>query len=271
LINKPYEQEKSMIKADFIFEGTLEANSILDKNIRRTPLVPYRGDVYLKAENLQRSGSFKFRGAFYTIEKMDAQARSAGAVAYSTGNHAQAVALAASALGISSFVVMSRTAPPEKIESTRAYGAEVIFADDSSFARKQLAEDLAARHGYGLVPPYEHPHVMAAQGTIALEILQALPECGTLVVPVGGGGLIAGIAVYAKRRKPALRVIGVEPSAAADGRESLARRRLVALEHPTSVCDGLCVQQLGESNFEIIRKFVDDIVAIDDSLTLGRK
>ena len=258
-----------MVNLDAIYAGTLEAHRVLDSVIRRTPLLLYREGVYLKAENLQRSGSFKFRGAYYTIRTMDAQTQRTGVVAYSTGNHAQAVALAAAVLGVSARIVMSPSAPPEKIRATQTAGAEVIFAADSSLARKQLAEELAARHGYGLVPPYDHPSVIAVQGTIAVEILETLPEVGTLVVPVGGGGLIAGIAVYVKHHKPALRVIGVEPTGAADGRASFTGQSLVAVEHPSSVCDGLCVQQLGETNFAIIRQLVNDIVAIDDPLTLA--
>jgi threo-3-hydroxy-L-aspartate ammonia-lyase len=257
-----------MVNLDAIYAETLEAHRVLDSVIRRTPLLPYREGVYLKAENLQRSGSFKFRGAYYTIRTMDAHTQRTGVVAYSTGNHAQAVALAAAVLGVSARIVMSPSAPPEKIRATQTAGAEVVFATDSSLARKQHAEALAARHGYGLVPPYEHPSVIAAQGTVAVELLETLPEVGTLVVPVGGGGLLAGIAVYAKRHKPALRVIGVEPTGAADGRASFTGPSLVAVEHPSSVCDGLCVQQLGETNFAIIRQLVDDIVVIVDALTL---
>ena len=258
-----------MVNLDAIYAGTLDAQRVLDGVIRRTPLLPYGEHVYLKAENLQRSGSFKFRGAYYTIRTMDAPTQRTGVVAYSTGNHAQAVALAAAVLGVSARIVMSPSAPPEKIRATQSAGAEVVFAADSSLARKHLAEELAARHGYGLVPPYDHPSVIAAQGTIAVEILETLPAVGTLVVPVGGGGLIAGIAVYAKRCKPTLRLIGVEPTSAADGRASFTGQALVAVEHPRSVCDGLCVQQLGATNFAIIRQLVDDIVVIDDALTLA--
>lgn len=244
-----------------------EANAILAPAVVRTPLLPYRDGVYLKAENLQRTGSFKFRGAYYSIATLSPAQRQAGAIAYSTGNHAQAVALAGTLLGVNTTVVMSETAPPEKIANTKHFGASVIMAENSSFARKQLAEQLAAEHGYGLIPPYEDLKVMAAQGTIALEILAALDTAQTIVVPVGGGGLIAGIATVAKALKPSIRVIGVEPAGAADAHQSYVSHQLTRWDSITTICDGLSVQQLGSTNFDLIQEVVDDIVVVDDALT----
>lgn len=253
-----------MSDAGEIYQRTLDARRVLDGVARRTPLLPYRDGVHLKAESLQRSGSFKFRGAYYTIARMDRRTRDAGVVAYSTGNHAQSVALAAWLLGVRAHVVMSPSAPPQKVERTRAYGADVVMAEDSSFARIEAAEALARARGLGLVPPYDHPDVMAGQGTIAAEILEALPDAGTLVVPVGGGGLICGMAAYVRRARPGVRVVGAEPAGAADARQSLQEGRLVAWPSTRTVCDGLSVQQVGDSNFALMRELVDEIVAVDD-------
>jgi threonine dehydratase len=252
---------------DRIVALATEANSVLAPAVIRTPLLPYRDGIYLKAENLQRTGSFKFRGAYYSIATLSPEQRQAGAVAYSTGNHAQAVALAGTLLGVKTTIVMSETAPPEKIANTKRFGAAVVMAENNSFARKQLAEQLAAEHGYGLIPPYEDVKVMAAQGTIALEILSALPTAQTIVVPVGGGGLIAGIATVAKSINPNIRIIGVEPSGAADAHQSYTSHQLTKWDTINTICDGLSVQQLGATNFELIQQVVDDIIIVDDSLT----
>jgi threonine dehydratase len=246
-----------------------EARRVLAGAAVHTPLLPYRRGAWLKAESLQRTGSFKFRGAYFAIARLPERQRAAGVVAYSTGNHAQAVALAAREFGTRAAIVMSPSAPPEKLAATRAAGAEVVMAEDSSAARKALAERLAAERGAGLVPPYEHLDVIAAQGTIAAEILDALPDCAALYVPVGGGGLIAGVALYAKRRRPGIRVIGAEPAGAADARESLAAGELRAWSRIETVCDGLSVAQLGAANFELIRHHVDEIAAVDDVETLA--
>jgi threonine dehydratase len=252
---------------DQIAQLTTEANAVLDPAVIRTPLLPYRDGIFLKAENLQRTGSFKFRGAYYSIATLTPQQREARAIAYSTGNHAQAVALAGSMLGVKTTVVMSESAPPEKIANTKRFGATVIMAENSSFARKQLAEQLAAEHGYGLIPPYEDVKVMAAQGTIALEILATQPDVQTMIIPVGGGGLIAGIAIAAKSIKPSIRVIGVEPAGAADAHQSYVSKALTKWDTITTICDGLSVQQLGATNFDLIQQVVDDIVLVDDALT----
>jgi threonine dehydratase len=246
-----------------------EARRVLDRVIVRTPLLPFGPGTWLKAESLQKTGSFKFRGAYFAIARLPERTRAAGVVAYSTGNHAQSVALAAREFGVPASIVMSESAPPEKVARTRAAGAEVVMAEDSSAARKARAEELAAARGCGLVPPYEHLDVIAAQGTIAAEILDALPDCAALFVPVGGGGLISGIALYAKARRPRIRVVGVEPAGAADARESLLARELRAWTKVETVCDGLSVAQLGRTNFELILELVDEIVAVEDAATLA--
>ncbi len=238
----------------------------------RTPLVPCprgREDraLYFKPESLQPTGAFKLRGAYNKISSLSQQERRRGVVAHSSGNHAQAVAYAAGALGTRAVIVMPRSAPRVKLDATKALGAEVVTVGAESGERARRAEELAAEHGYVPVPPYDDEVLIAGQGTIGPEILEDLPEVETVLVPVSGGGLISGIAAAIKLARPEVRVIGVEPELAADARASLRSGRLV--EFPAervgrTVADGLRVQRLGEAPFEYVRAFVDDIVAVTD-------
>ncbi|MDP9487504.1 MAG: threonine/serine dehydratase [Actinomycetota bacterium] len=238
----------------------------------RTPLVPCprgREDraLYFKPESLQPTGAFKLRGAYNKISSLSQQERRRGVVAHSSGNHAQAVAYAAGALGTRAVIVMPRSAPRVKLDATKALGAEVVTVGAESGERARRAEELAAEHGYVPVPPYDDEVLIAGQGTIGPEILEDLPEVETVLVPVSGGGLISGIAAAIKLTRPEVRVIGVEPELAADARASLRSGRLV--EFPAervgrTVADGLRVQRLGEAPFEYVRAFVDDIVAVTD-------
>lgn len=238
----------------------------------RTPLVPCpRGRegraLYFKPESLQPTGAFKLRGAYNKISSLSQQERRRGVVAHSSGNHAQAVAYAAAALGTRAVIVMPRSAPRVKLDATKALGAEVVTVGAESGERARRAEELAAEHGYVPVPPYDDEVLIAGQGTIGPEILEDLPEVETVLVPVSGGGLISGIAAAIKLARPEVRVIGVEPELAADARASLRSGRLV--EFPAervgrTVADGLRVQRLGEAPFEYVRAFVDDIVAVTD-------
>ncbi len=238
----------------------------------RTPLVPCprgREDraLYFKPESLQPTGAFKLRGAYNKISSLSQQERRRGVVAHSSGNHAQAVAYAAAALGTRAVIVMPRSAPRVKLDATKALGAEVVTVGAESGERARRAEELAAEHGYVPVPPYDDEVLIAGQGTIGPEILEDLPEVETVLVPVSGGGLISGIAAAIKLARPEVRVIGVEPELAADARASLRSGRLV--EFPAervgrTVADGLRVQRLGEAPFEYVRAFVDDIVAVTD-------
>ncbi|MDP9412262.1 MAG: threonine/serine dehydratase [Actinomycetota bacterium] len=238
----------------------------------RTPLVPCprgREDraLYFKPESLQPTGAFKLRGAYNKISSLSQQERRRGVVAHSSGNHAQAVAYAAGALGTRAVIVMPRSAPRVKLDATQALGAEVVTVGAESGERARRAEELAAEHGYVPVPPYDDEVLIAGQGTIGPEILEDLPEVETVLVPVSGGGLISGIAAAIKLARPEVRVIGVEPELAADARASLRSGRLV--EFPAervgrTVADGLRVQRLGEAPFEYVRAFVDDIVAVTD-------
>ncbi len=216
---------------------------------------------------MQPIGSFKLRGAYNKIATLSEDEQRRGVITYSSGNHAQGVAYAARALGVRAVVVMPRNAPPIKVESTRALGAEVVFVGPASSERKARAEELAAEHGYVIVPPYNDERIIAGQGTIGLEILEDLPEAETVLSPVGGGGLISGVAAALKLNRPQVRVIGVEPELAADAQASLRAGRVVefpAEQVSRTVADGLRTQSVGEMNFEHIRRYVDDIVTVSE-------
>ena len=238
----------------------------------RTPLVPCpRGEegrlLYLKAENLQPTGAFKLRGAYNKISSLSPEERRRGVVAHSSGNHAQAVAYAASALGVRAVIVMPRGAPRVKTDATAAFGAEILFVGDDSAERVRRAEELAAEHGYVLVPPYDDETLIAGQGTVGLEILEDLPDVETVLVPVSGGGLISGVAAAIRQSRPEARVFGVEPELAADARASLRSGKLVELpaeQVGRTIADGLRVRKLGHAPFEHIRAFVDDIITVSE-------
>ena len=255
---------------------TLEDVKLAQRRVRgvalHTPLVPCPGSaegrtLYLKAENLQPTGAFKLRGAYNKISSLTLEERGRGVVAHSSGNHAQAVAYAASSLSVRSIVVMPRGAPRAKLDATAAFGAEIVLVGDDSAERVQRAEELAAEHGYVPVPPYDDETLIAGQGTVGMEILQDLPEVESVLVPVSGGGLISGVAAALKLSRPEVRVIGVEPELAADARASLRSGRLVefpAEQVGRTVADGLRVRKLGDAPFEHVRAFVDDIVAVSE-------
>src|SRR5829696_853131 len=237
-----------------------------------TPLVPCPGAeegraLYLKPESLQPTGAFKLRGAYNKISSLSREERNRGVVAHSSGNHAQAVAYAARALDTRAVIVMPRSAPKVKLDATAAQGVDVVLVGPDSAERSRKAGELAAEHGYVPVPPYDDEVLMAGQGTIGAEILEDLPDVETVLVPVSGGGLIGGISAAIKLARPEVRVIGVEPELAADARASLKSGRLVefpADQVARTVADGLHVQKLGETPFEHIRAFVDDIVAVSE-------
>lgn len=220
--------------------------------------------IYLKAENLQPSGSFKIRGATHCLSLLNEKQRAAGVIAYSTGNHAQAVALASQQLGVRATIVMSPDAPSFKLEATQRYGARVVMAEASSHARRELAEHLASSEGLYLVPPYDNLDVMAGQGTIGLEILEQ-SDPAAVFVPIGGGGLIAGIAAAIKQTAPTVRVIGVEPEWENDAYQSFQRGHRVALATSSkSIADAIRVQTLGELTYPLIGTYVDDIVTVSE-------
>jgi threonine dehydratase len=237
----------------------------------RTPVFTSRtleeragASVHVKAECFQRSGAFKFRGAYNKIASLPADVARRGVLAYSSGNHAQAVAIAARLLGTTATIVMPEDSPPAKLEATRGYGAEVVTYDRWTEDREELGKRLAAERGVELVRPYDDPLVMAGQGTVALELLEDVPELDVLVVPVGGGGLVAGCATVAKALRPGIRVVGVEPEAGDDTRRSLASGERVQIDVPRTIADGLQAPVPGELTFEVNRVLVDEVVTVAD-------
>lgn len=225
------------------------------------------GSLYLKPENQQPIGAFKLRGAYNKIASLASDEIKRGVITYSSGNHAQGVAYSARALKTKAVIIMPDNAPPLKREATAALGAEIIFVGPGSLARQAKAEELAAQHGYVIVPPYNDEKIIAGQGTMGLEILEDLPEVETVLVPVGGGGMISGIAAAIKLSKPSAKVIGVEPELAADAQASLSAGHVVqypAEEVTRTLADGLRTQSIGAKNFEHIQRFVDKIVTVTE-------
>lgn len=237
----------------------------------RTPVLRSRtldarvgAEVFLKCENVQRIGAFKFRGAYNAASRLTPEQLSRGIAAYSSGNHAQAVALSARELGTTAVIVMPEDTPRSKMAATVGYGAQIVTYDRYTENRADVAEALAAERGLVLVPPYEHPHVMAGQGTAALELLEEVGELDALVVPVGGGGLIAGSATAAKGLHPGVKVIGVEPEAGDDTRRSLAAGRRVSIRVPRTIADGQAAETPGELTFSVNRRLIDAIALVSD-------
>jgi len=220
--------------------------------------------VHVKAECFQRGGAFKFRGAFNKISSLDEDTLRRGVLAYSSGNHAQAVAIAASLLGTRATIVMPEDAPAAKLDATRGYGAEVVPYDRWAESREEIGAALAAERGLELVKPYDDPLVMAGQGTVALELLEDMPELEVLIAPMSGGGLIAGCATAAKALRPEIQVVGVEPEAGDDTRRSLASGERVRIEVPPTIADGLQATEPGELTFEVNRRLVDEVVTVTD-------
>jgi threo-3-hydroxy-L-aspartate ammonia-lyase len=220
-------------------------------------------EVFFKCENLQNMGAFKFRGAYNALSQLSPTDRQRGALAYSSGNHAQAVALAGKMLGIKTVIVMPADAPKVKLEGTRGYGAEVVLYDKSQ-SREELAARLAKERNLVLIPPYNHPHIIAGQGTAAKELIEETGPLDALLVPCGGGGLISGCAIAAKALAPSCRVIGVEPAAGDDVTQSFKARRIISIPVPETIADGARTQAPGELTFPLILRHVDDMLTVSD-------
>jgi threonine dehydratase len=253
------------------FNDVQEAARRIDGVAHRTPVIisrtldaRARAHVVLKAENFQRGGSFKFRGAYNKISTLDSGKREGGVAAYSSGNHAQAVALAGRLLGARATIVMPEDTPPIKLDATRAYGAEVIFYDRYAQDREAVAEQLASERGLTLIPPYEDPLVMSGQGTAALELFEEAGTLDALFVPVGGGGLMAGCSTVAKHIRPSCRVVGVEPEAGDDTKRSLEAGHRIEISVPRTIADGQQASIPGELTFEVNRRNVDEIITVSD-------
>ena len=226
------------------------------------------GRLFFKCENLQRGGAFKFRGAYNAIAAMGEEQRRQGVIAYSSGNHAQAVALAGRLQGVATTIVMPKDAPGAKVSATREYGGEIIFYDRYTESREEICAALAAERGAAVIPPYDHPLVVAGQGTAARELFNAVGELDVLLVSLGGGGLLAGSALAAKALSPQCRVIGVEPEAGNDGQQSFRAGHVIRIPVPRSIADGALTTYLGENNFPIIRALVYDVVTVTDAMLL---
>lgn len=237
---------------------------------RRTPILhatdPVSGATFaLKCESLQRTGSFKLRGAYNLLAQLPDEARRAGVIGYSSGNHAQAVAFAAQQLGIPATIVMPETASRVKVEGTRRYGAEVIFAGTTSQDRQVRAEAEAAARGLTIVPPFDHLRIIAGAGTTGLEILEQQPDVTVVYVPMGGGGQIAGVGAAVKLSRPSVRVVGVEPAGAARMTASRAAGEPVTLPRTASIADGLLTLRPGDLTFPHVQAFVDDVVTVEEA------
>lgn len=225
--------------------------------------------VFLKCENFQRGGSFKFRGAYNAISRLAADQRARGVVAFSSGNHAQGVALAAQLLEVPAVICMPDDAPPVKLAATREYGAEVVVYERQTTEREALGRSIAAERGMTLIPPFDHPQIMAGQGTAALEMLSQVPDLDALVIPTGGSGLLSGCALAAKTLRPNLRVFGVETIGADDTRISLAKGERVCIAPPSTIADGIRTQAPGALTFPVVQRYVETILVVSDADVLA--
>jgi threonine dehydratase len=242
------------------------------RRIGPTPLLSNRSisetvgaTVRLKCENLQRAGAFKIRGALNALMQIPAEDRSRGVVAFSSGNHAQGVALAARMLGMPATIVMPEKAVAAKVDATREYGATIVQSGVTESTRGDVARRIAEETGATVIPPFDHEHIIAGAGTVGLEIARDWPEVDAVVVPLGGGGLLAGVALAVTSLKPSAKVYGVEPAAGNDGQQSFRTGSIVKIEPPDTIADGARTLSIGERNFEIIRQRVEDIVTVDDA------
>jgi threo-3-hydroxy-L-aspartate ammonia-lyase len=251
------------------------AASRIKSHVHRTPLLTTRSlseaigvEVRLKCENLQRAGSFKIRGAMNALLQLSESDRRNGVVAFSSGNHAQGVALAARLLGMKATIVMPENSLATKVEATRAYGATVVTAGVTSATRDTVAREIAGQSGAAVIPPFDDWRIIAGAGTVGLEIVEEWPEVETIVVPLGGGGLLSGVAIAATSTNPGIDVYGVEPRAGNDGEQSFKSGRIVTIEPPKTIADGARTLAIGERNFAVIRERVRDVVSVDDDVLL---
>ena len=253
------------------YEDVIAAAQRLEGQAHRTPVMRSRtidqeigAQLFFKCENLQRMGAFKFRGAFNALSKFDAAQRQAGVVTFSSGNHAQAIALSASLLGIKSTIIMPNDAPATKVAATRGYGGNVVMYDRYTEDREAIGRKLADEQGLTLIPPYDHPDVIAGQGTAAKELFEEVGELDALFVCLGGGGLLSGSALAARALSTACAIYGVEPETGNDGQQSFRSGKIVHIDTPATIADGAQTQHLGSYTFEIIRRDVDDILTASD-------
>jgi threo-3-hydroxy-L-aspartate ammonia-lyase len=254
------------------FDDVAAAAQRIEGHAHRTPVMRSRtvdaelgAEVFFKCENLQRMGAFKFRGAFNALSKFDESQRRAGVVAFSSGNHAQAIALSASLLGMPATIIMPHDAPASKVAATRGYGGKIVMYDRYTEDREQIGRKLAEDEGLTLIPPYDHPDVIAGQGTAAKELFEETGPLDALFVCLGGGGLLSGSALSTRALAPGCKVYGVEPEAGNDGQQSFRTGAIVHIDTPKTIADGAQTQHLGAYTFEIIRRDVDDVLTASDA------
>jgi threo-3-hydroxy-L-aspartate ammonia-lyase len=254
------------------YDDVVQAAGRIAGVANRTPVLTSRtvdeafgAQVFFKCENMQRMGAFKFRGAYNALMKFTPEQRRAGVVAFSSGNHAQAIALSAKLLGIPATIVMPQDAPAAKVAATRGYGGNVVLYDRYTEDREQIGRDLAQKHGLTLIPPYDHPDVIAGQGTAAKELFEEVGPLDALFVCLGGGGLLSGSALATRALAPDCRLYGVEPEAGNDGQQSFRTGAIVHIDTPQTIADGAQTQHLGNITFPIIRRDVDDILTATDA------
>jgi threonine dehydratase len=254
------------------FDDVQKAHDRILNIANRTPVLTSRyansltgAELFFKCENFQRVGAFKFRGAYNAISQFTPEQKAAGVVTFSSGNHAQAIALSANLLGVKAMIVMPSDAPKIKVTATRGYGAEVVFYDRYKEDREAIGKQIMEERKMTLIPPYDHPHVMAGQGTAAKELIEDVGKLDMLLAPVGGGGLISGCATAAKAMIPGCTIIGVEPEAGNDAQQSLRDGKIIHIEVPKTIADGAQTQHLGQYTFPAMQHLVDDILTVADS------
>lgn len=257
------------------YADVVSAAQRLAGQAHRTPVMASRtidartgARVYFKCENLQRAGAFKFRGAYNALSQLEAAERKAGVIAYSSGNHAQAVALAGQLLGVPVVIVMPHDAPHVKVQATREYGADVVLYDRSRERREDIADRIAKARGLTLVPPFDHPHIIAGQGTAAMELMQDTGALDALFVPCGGGGLVSGSAIAAHALSPGIAVYAVEPQAGDDVQRSFRSGKIQSVENPQTIADGARTTAPGPWTFPLIQQLVRDVYTVDDDQLL---
>jgi threo-3-hydroxy-L-aspartate ammonia-lyase len=255
-----------------MFEHILAAKERLQGHVNVTPVMTSRtlnrlvgAEIYFKCENLQRIGAFKFRGAFNSISKLSKEEKERGVITYSSGNHAQAVALVGQMLNIQTIIVMPNNAPETKRVATEDYGATIVEYDPENASRKDVAETLQAKNGFTMIPPFDHLDVIAGQGTAALELFEDVGYLDTLLIPCGGGGLLSGSAIAAKNMHPDCRVIGVEPELADDATKSFYTKKLHFVKNPPTIADGTRTPSLGKITFPLVLEYVDEIKTVSEA------
>ncbi len=269
------QNEPAATDSTLLIDSVRAAGTRIRPYIHRTPLLPSRSiseragvEVRLKCENLQRAGSFKIRGAMNALLQLTPEQRRRGVVAFSSGNHAQGVALAARTLGIKATIVMPENSVQTKVDATRAYGAEVVQGGVTAATRDTVAREIAGRTGASVIPPFDDERIISGAGTVGLEMVEEWPEVTAVIVPLGGGGLLSGVAAAATSVKPGIDVYGVEPAAGNDGEQSFRSGRIVSIDPPNTIADGARTLAIGALNFAVIRERVRDVVSVDDAVLL---